>query len=302
MLNISNLDELIPLARKGKTPVLVVAAAEDEHVLIAVQGAMREKLVVPVLTGDEKQVRTLAEKTGFDLEQVEMLNEPDPAQAAVKAVTLVRQGRADILMKGNVPTAPLLKAILDKDKGLRKRKVLSHFALMEVPGYPRLLGITDAAINIAPTVEEKVDIILNAVDVFHTLGNKAPKVAVIAPVEVVNPRITSTSDAAILATMSQRNQIRGCIVDGPFAMDNAVSIEAAKLKKIQSQVAGNADILVAPDLNSCNILYKTLVFLARAKTAAVVQGAIAPVVLTSRADSEESKLLSIALAASLITN
>lgn len=302
MLNLTKLDELLKLARKGERKILAVAAADEPHVLSAVQRAMQEKLVRPVLIGDTEKIRPLADKAGIAPDRTEMIDEPDPARAAIHAVDLVRQGKADILMKGNVPTAPLLKAILDKDTGLRKRKVLSHFALIEVPGYPRLLGITDAAMNIAPSLKEKVDILLNAVEVFHALGNTEPKVAVLGPIEVVNPRITSTSDAAILATMSQRNQIRGCIVDGPFAIDNAVSVEAARLKKIKSKVAGEADILVAPDLNSGNILYKTLVFLAHAKTAAIVQGAIAPVVLTSRADSEESKLLSIALAASLKTN
>jgi phosphate butyryltransferase len=189
--------------------------------------------------------------------------------------------------------------VLDKEEGLKKRETLSHFALFQTSFYPKLIGVTDAAMNIDPQLNEKISIIENAAEVFHAFGNTKPRVAIIGPVEVVNPKIQSTLDAAIITQMYRRNQITSCVVDGPLALDNAISPEAAKQKKIDSEVAGEADILIAPDLNSGNILYKTMIFLSDAKSAAVILGAKVPIVLTSRADSEESKLYSIALAAAI---
>jgi phosphate butyryltransferase len=202
-------------------------------------------------------------------------------------------------MKGLVSTAPLLKAVLNKEEGLRKGNTLSHFALIESPNYHKLFGVTDAAMNIAPEFHEKVDILNNAVDVFHGLGKENPKVAVLGPLEVVNPKIDSTAHAAMLAKMNNRGQIKNCLVDGPFAVDNAVSKEAAEHKGIYSEVAGDADILMTPELNSGNILYKTLMFMGGCTSAAVIMGAKVPVVLTSRADTEKSKMMSIALAAAM---
>ncbi len=193
----------------------------------------------------------------------------------------------------------MLKAVLDKENGLTKGSTLSHFALIESPYYHKLFGITDAAMNILPGFDEKVQILNNAVEVFHRLGIKNPKVAVVGPLEVVNPKIESTTHAAMLTVMNKRGQIQGCIVDGPFAIDNAVSKEAAEHKGIISDVAGDADILLAPDLNSGNILYKTLMFLGGGTSAAVIMGARVPIVLTSRADDERSKMMSIALAAAM---
>jgi phosphate butyryltransferase len=202
-------------------------------------------------------------------------------------------------MKGLVSTAPLLKAVLDKDKGLRKNELLSHAAVFEVPSYHKLITITDAAMNVEPNLEEKAGIIENAVEMLHRIGVKEPKVGVLAPIEKVNPKIQSTVDAGDLKTLNKEGRIKSCRVDGPFAMDIAVSREAALHKGIRSEVAGDVDILLAPDLNSGNILYKTLIFLADSISAAVVMGASAPIVLTSRADSEQSKRMSIALAAVL---
>jgi phosphate butyryltransferase len=298
-MDLRRLDDLVTLTGENKPKRLVVAAAEDKHILDAINTAAKKKLVYPVLTGDKDIIRRYCIDIGYNLKDTELHHAPDQEQTCTLAVRLVKEGKAEILMKGMVSTASLLKAVLEKDNGLRKRDVLSHFALIEVPGYNKLIGITDAAINIQPDLKEKVSIIQNSVEVLHRLGFIKPRVAVLAPVEIVNPKMAATVDAAALHLMYLRNQIHGCIIDGPLALDNAVSAEAAKQKGIDSLVAGNADILVVPDLNSGNILYKSLVFLAGGTAAAVVMGARVPVVLTSRADSERSKFMSIALAAAM---
>jgi phosphate butyryltransferase len=298
-MELKRLSDLVDIARKKPTKRLAVAAAADKAVLDAVHKAMKEDIILPVLVGDQKKIESLAGELGMSLESITIYNEPDPAKASVKAVSLIKQGEADILMKGLVSTAPLLKAVLDKENGLRKGGTLSHFALVESPYYHKLFGVTDAAMNIAPEFQEKVDMINNAVEVFHGLGFSKPKVAVLGPLEVVNPKIDSTAHAAMLAKMNDRGQLKNCIVDGPFAIDNAVSKDAAEHKGIYSSVAGDADILMTPELNSGNILYKTLMFLGGSTSAAVIMGARVPVVLTSRADTEKSKMMSIALAAAM---
>ncbi len=296
-MDIKTLDQIVKMGSGRPTKRIAVAAAEDEHVLKAIKQALEMKLVSPLLIGDESKIKSLWASIGLVPEELNVINEPDPVKACKTAVREIRNGNADILMKGMVATAPLLKAVLHKEEGLKKRDNLSHFALFQTSFYHKLLGVTDAAMNINPELNEKIAIIENAVEVFHSLGNDNPRVAIIGPVEVVNPKIGSTMDAAILSQMSKRKQIKSCIVDGPLAIDNAVSAEAAEQKGIISEVAGNADILVAPDLNSGNILYKSLIFLSDAKSAAVILGAKVPIVLTSRADSEQTKLFSIALAA-----
>jgi phosphate butyryltransferase len=298
-MELKHLSDLVDIAKRKPTKRLAVAAAADKAVLDAVHKAMKEEIVIPVLVGDQEKIRALAGELGMSLDKITIFDEPDPAQASVKAVSLIRQGEADILMKGLVSTAPLLKAVLDKEKGLRKGGTLSHFALVESPYYHKLFGVTDAAMNIAPEFEEKVDMINNAVEVFHGLGFSKPKVAVVGPLEVVNPKIDSTAHAAMLAKMNDRGQLKNCIVDGPFAIDNAVSKDAAEHKGIYSSVAGDADILMTPELNSGNVLYKTLMFLGGSTSAAVIMGARVPIVLTSRADTEKSKMMSIALAAAM---
>ncbi|MBE0655023.1 MAG: bifunctional enoyl-CoA hydratase/phosphate acetyltransferase [Bacteroidales bacterium] len=295
-MELKKLSQILELANKRPMKKMAVAAAADIHVLKALKHAFELKLTEPLLVGDESLIRSLSASIDFDTGPLTIIHEPDPVKACSVAVREIREGHAGILMKGMVATAPLLKATLDKDNGLKKREVLSHFALFETSFYPKLIGVTDAAMNISPELNEKVAIIENAAEVFHSLGVLKPKVAVLGPVEVVNPKITSTSDAALLTQMYRRHQIVSCIIDGPLALDNAVSPEAASQKNIHSEVAGNADILLAPDLNSGNILYKTMIFLSDAKSAAVILGAKVPVVLTSRADSEETKLYSIALA------
>ncbi len=296
---LKKLEELTTKARSGSIRRLVVAAAADEPVLEALMNATRDGIIIPILVGDRKKIESICERIGFSLKGIEIIDEPDGFRASSEAVNQIRIGNAQIMMKGHVSTGPLLKAILDKDNGLRCGGLLSHLALYESPYYHKLIGVTDAAMNIMPTFEEKADILINAVETFHKLGISEPKVAVIGAVETVNPKMEATVHAAMLTMMNRRGQIRNCLVDGPLAIDNAVSKEAAIHKGIVSDVAGDADILLAPDINSGNILYKTMGFLGGGISAAVLVGAQVPVVLTSRSDCEKSKMLSIALAAAM---
>lgn len=296
---LKNLESLVQIAKDKETRRLAVAAAGDKPVLEAVQSAMNNDIVVPILVGDKARIEAVAKEINFDLNGIEIHDVANPAAAAKKAVSLIKEGNADILMKGHVSTGPLLKAVLDKENGLRKGGLLSHIAFYESPYYHKLIGVTDAAMNVAPEFQEKVHILNNAVEAFHKLGIKEPKVAVIGAVETVNPKMEATVHAAMLTMMNRRKQIKGCMVDGPLAIDNAVSKEAAIHKGIESEVAGDADILLAPDINAGNILYKSIGFLGGGLSAAVLMGAQVPVVLTSRSDSDKSKMLSIALAAAM---
>jgi phosphate butyryltransferase len=296
---LKKLDELIGIAQEKKTRRMVVAAAADAHVLAAVKVAMDKNIVSPVLIGDAEKIKAVVNEINMDAGKIEIIHEPDDKKACQRAVKLIKEGKAEVLMKGLVATAVILKAVLDKEYGLRKGSTLSHFALFESPYYHKLLGVTDAAMNVAPEFNDKVAIVNNAVEAMHGIGVKIPKVAILGPVETVNPKIESTVHASMLSVMNKRNQIKNCIIDGPFAVDNTVSKEACKQKGIESEVGGDADILVAPELNASNILYKTLAFLGGATSAAVIMGAKAPIVLTSRADTERAKLLSIAFAAAM---
>jgi len=298
-MTLKSLNDIVESAKQKETRRLAVAAAADRPVLEAVKNAYEKGIIIPVLVGNKAEIEKICKEINFDLTGIEIHEENNPAVSSVKAVALIKEGKADILMKGLVSTAPLLRAILDKEKGLTKGSTLSHFALIESPYYHKLIGITDAAMNIAPEFNEKIHIINNAVEVYHRIGIKEPKVAIVGPLEVVNPKIESTTHAALLSVMNNRNQIKGCVIDGPLAIDNAVSKEAAEHKGIVSDVAGDADILVAPDLNSGNIMYKTLMFMGGCTSAAVIMGAKVPVVLTSRADTDKSKMMSIALAAAM---
>ena len=296
---LKSLNDIVSLAKKKEKRRLVVAAAADKTVLEAVKNASIEGIIIPVLVGNKVEIEKISKEINFDLSNIEIYEENNPAHSALKAVSLIKEGKADILMKGLVSTAPLLKAVLDKEKGLRKASTLSHFALVESPYYHKLIGITDAAMNIAPEFNEKVNIINNSIEVFHRLGNMNPKVAIVGPLEVVNPKIESTVHAAMLTVMNQRGQIEGCIIEGPLAIDNAVSKEAAEHKGLKSEVAGDTDLIVTPELNSGNILYKSLMFMGGCTSAAVIMGAKVPIVLTSRADTDKSKMMSIALAAAM---
>ncbi|MFE7060945.1 phosphate butyryltransferase [Sutcliffiella sp. NPDC057660] len=292
------LDELISRATQLPSKVVAIAAAEDEEVMEAVAHALEKDLASFILFGDEEKITGMLashriESSHAGVRIVSAGNAKEAAQLAVKAVS---GKEADVLMKGNVPTATILKEVLNKEYGLRTGSVLSHVAAFEVPGYDRLIFVTDAAMNIEPTLEQKVQIVQNSVSVARALGIDMPKVAPLAAVEVVNPAMQATMDAALLTQMNHRGQIKDCIIDGPLALDNAVSALAAEHKGIKSEVAGQADILFVPTIEVGNVLYKSLIYFANAKVGAIISGAIAPIVLTSRADSAESKLNSLALA------
>lgn len=281
---------------KKQVPMISVAAAEDKDVLAAVKDASMLNLARFHLVGDERLIREFAAELNFDPDSAKITNELNPVIASRIAVESVSSGEAQILMKGLVPTATILKAVLDKEIGLRTGSVLSHIALFQIANYDKLIFLTDAAMNIAPDLEQKVQIVQNAISLALSIGYDEPKVALISAVETVNPNMQATVDAALIAKMSERGQIKGAIIDGPLALDNAISNEAAKHKGINSSVAGEADILVVPTIEVGNALYKSLTYFTNAKVGAVITGAKAPIVLTSRADSPETKLNSIILA------
>jgi phosphate butyryltransferase len=289
--------DIITAARQRGRRRIAVAAAHEQSALEAVVDAAAHGLAEPILIGDVAAMQRLAGTMAVDLSGFRMIDEPDFAASAAQAVALVRAGEADMLMKGLLDTAILLKAVLNKESGLNIGRLTSHVAVLAVPTYHKLLIITDAAINIAPDLAGKLDIIANAVQLARAIGIDNPKVAMLAAVEKVNPeKMPCTADAAILTQMNRRGQIKGCIVDGPLALDNAISVESARIKGIVSDVAGDADILVAPDIEAGNILYKCLLDLGQACGAGIVVGAAKPLILTSRADSAQTKLASIALA------
>ncbi|MEH7385557.1 phosphate butyryltransferase [Bacillus sp. JJ1521] len=293
------LTNLIKNAAEKSGVTVAVAAAEDEEVLEAVIEAVNHRFSRFLLFGNQEKIeQILSEKGGYRAghEALQIVNSSTKEEAARDAVKAVHAGEADVLMKGNIATSTILKAVLHKEYGLRTGNVLSHVAVFEVPDYNRFVIVTDAAMNIAPGLQEKVQILTNAVKVAHSIGINVPKVAPIAAVEVVNPSMQATLDAAVLTQMNNRGQIQNCIVDGPLALDNAISNHAAEHKGISSAVAGQADILLVPTIEVGNALYKSLVYFAKAEVGAVIAGASAPIVLTSRADSAKSKLYSLALA------
>lgn len=284
-------------ALKGAPRTVAVAAAHDAEVLLASSKAAELGLASFLLIGDAPRMREIAQEQGLSLSSMELIDEKDPVAACKTAVALVAGGRAQIVMKGLVDTSVILKAVLDKEAGLREASTLSHVAVFDVPGFSRLLYVTDAAMNIAPDVQTKKVILENAAKVAHALGNKNPVAAAVCAVEKVNEKMPATLDARALSEMYQRGEIEGCRVVGPLAFDNAISVAAAKHKGITEPLAGSADILLMPQIEAGNVLYKALVFLANAKSAGVIVGAKTPIVVTSRADSDETKLYSIALAA-----
>ena len=290
-----NFKEIINLARERGPKTISVACCQDKEVLMAVEMARKERIANSILIGNIEKTKEIAKEIDLDLSNYELIHIEDLSEASLKSVELVSQGKADMVMKGLVDTSIILKSVLDKEKGLRTNNVLSHVAVFDIESYDRLFFITDAAMNLAPELNVKKQIIENASTVAHSLDIKIPKVAVLCAKEKVNPKMKDTVDAKELEEMCNRGEIKGCIVGGPFALDNAVSIEAAKHKGITHPVAGEADILLAPDIEAGNILYKSLVFFSKSKNAGVIVGAKAPIILTSRADSEETKLNSIAL-------
>jgi phosphotransacetylase len=258
--------------------------------------AAQKKLIVPILVGPAGKIKDTAKSAGIDLGKLEIVDAPHSHASAEQAVALVREGRAEVLMKGSLHTDELLSAVVSREKGLRTGRRISHAFLMDVPTYHKVLIVTDAAINIAPVLEDKMDICQNAIDLAIALGRERPKVAILAAVETVNSKMPATLDAAALCKMADRGQITGGVLDGPLAFDNAISADAAKTKGIKSEVAGDPDILLAPDLEAGNILAKQLSFLANADSAGLVLGAKVPIILTSRADSVRSRIASCAVA------
>ena len=295
LTKLSQLQELIDKSHKPKR--MILAASEDAHSLTAVVEAAKKEIIRPILVGDSEKTRGMADIMKLDISGFEMIQADNPVEAAAIAVRMIHDGEGDVLMKGKVGTSDMLRSVLNKKYGLRTGKLLSHFAYFEVENYHKLIALTDVAMNIAPNLTEKIAILNNAVNVLNILGIERPKVAVLGAVEKVNTEMGATLDAALLSKMNQRDQILNCIVDGPLAFDNAVSLESARHKEIKSEVAGDTDLLLMPDIEVGNVLYKSLVFFANAKVASMIVGASVPIVLTSRSDSDQAKFDSILLAA-----
>jgi len=289
-------NEILEIAKRGHKRTIAVAAADDTDVLSAIKDAQTRGIADAILIGDLEKIKKHAIDIGFELNKVEIIHELNKIEAAKKAVMLVREKKAQMLMKGKIATADVLRAVLDKDHGLRTGKLLSHIAILEVPTYHKLIFLSDGAQNIAPDLKQKAMITQNAVDVAKALGVKTPKVAIVTALELVNPKMPSTVDAFELQQMSLRGEITDCVIHGPLAFDCAISARAAKHKNVESQVTGDVDVLIVPSIETGNALYKALVYLANAKVAGLIAGATAPIILTSRSDSSESKLLSIACA------
>ncbi|MFO7948021.1 MAG: bifunctional enoyl-CoA hydratase/phosphate acetyltransferase [Armatimonadota bacterium] len=293
---IKNFDELMDEVDDYPVKTVAVAVAEKRCVVEAVKMAAEAGVARSILVGNAEKIEAIAGELGFDTAGAEIIDEPNDLKAARLATEAVKNGNADVLMKGHIHTDDFLRAILDKETGLRTGSIMSHVFALETRDRDRLTFVTDGAMNIDPDLVTKASIIMNAVYLARCFGIHKPKVGVLAAVELVNPKMPATIDAAALSTMERRHQFPDCTVDGPFAMDNAISPEAAEVKGLQGEVAGNCDILVAPNIEAGNILAKTYSFLSHGHTAGVVVGAAAPVVLTSRADTPQARLHSLAIA------
>ena len=289
-------EQLLERCRHLEPVATAVAHPCEESALAGAIEAGAKGLITPILVGPAGKIEEVARKSGIDLGKTRVVDAVHSHASAAKAVELVRKGEAELLMKGSLHTDELLGAVVARETGLRTGRRLSHVFIMDVPTYHKVLIVTDAAINIAPSLEDKVDICQNAIDLAVALGVARPKVAILAAVETVTSKMPATLDAAALCKMSERKQIIGGLLDGPLAFDNAISSEAAKTKGIRSEVAGDPDILIAPDLEAGNILAKQLSFLANADSAGVVLGARVPIILTSRADNVRSRIASCAVA------
>lgn len=292
-----NFDDLLLKLKVVNTKKVAVAVAQDEPVLEAIKEAKLKGIADAILVGDENEIHEIAKKIDMDLSQFEIVHEKNVKKAVLLAVELTSSGKADMVMKGLVDTATFLKSVLNKEVGLRTGSLMSHVAVFEIEGIDRLILLTDAAFNIYPDLKAKVQIINNSVMVAKACGIDNPKVAPVCAVEVINPDMPSTVDASLLSKMNDRGQIKGCVIDGPLALDNAWSEEAAHHKGITGPVAGKADILLLPNIESANVMYKTLTYTAKTRNGGILVGTSAPVILTSRADSFETKVNSIALAA-----
>jgi phosphate acetyltransferase len=289
-------ERLIAATKTLSALAVAVAHPCDETSLRGAVEAAEAGMIAPILVGPKEKIRSLARSLGLDIEGIEIIDVPHSQAAAEKSVELVRTGKAELLMKGSLHSDELLSAVANRETGLRTARRISHVFVMDVPTHPQTLFITDAAVNIAPDLQAKRDIVQNAIDLYAGLGLGTPKVAILSAIETVNPGIPSTIDAAALCKMADRGQIIGGELDGPLAFDNAISPEAARIKGIKSSVAGQAQILVVPNLEAGNMLAKNLSFLSRADAAGIVLGARVPVILTSRADKVRTRLASCAVA------
>jgi len=295
-----NFEELLAAARARGPATIAVAAAHDPDVIESLQRARELNLADGILVGNGARIRELAAQARFDLAAHQIVNEPEESVAIRQAIALVREGRAGLLMKGKVATANLVRAVLDKDSGLRTSRQLSQVIVFQAPGFDRLMIVTDAAINIAPTLAQKADLCRNAIDVARAIGIQKPNIAALCALEFVNPEMPATVDAAALCSMNRRGQLAGCYVEGPIALDAALSKFAAERKKISSPIVENTDILLAPDIEAANILYRAIVYFAKAESGGIVLGARVPLVLLSRAETPETKVRSIAVGMLLI--
>ncbi len=280
---------------------LVVAAARDENIFNAVLQARNTGLVDVIMTGNEREIRETFEKNGYDLSGITLYDAEDDRRAAELAVNFIKNDDAQILMNGEESYngfSIVLRAVINKTSGIRRGKIMSHISLFELDNYPKLISITDTVLNVAPNLQAKAAIVSNAVFFMRRLGVEIPKVAALAAIEVVNEAMKATIDAALLSKMSQRGQLKNCIVDGPLAFDNAISRESAIHKGIINDVSGDADILLAPDIETANVMYQTFVFFANAKVASITLGASAPIVFTTKLDSLETRVTGILLGAS----
>ena len=292
---VKTINEIIQRAKALPTRKIAIAGEESEAVLKSADDALREDIADPILIGNREKIYEVAQKANVGLGAFSIVDAKDEVETARIAVELVSKGNAEVVVKGIVKTPVIMKAILDKEAGLRTDRLLTHVFLIEIEGFDRLLIVTDGGIIISPTLEEKIHIVQNAIDFALAIGIEEPKVALLGAIELVNPKMPESIEAAAISKMAERGQIKGGIVDGPLALDNAISEKSAKIKGIKSPIAGKADILVVPDIRSGNIFGKSLMYFSKIKSAALVVGAKAPIVLTSRSDSAENRLNSIAI-------
>ncbi len=296
-----NLDELVQAATSQGPTRIAVAAGHDPDVIEALKQAQEIGLAEGILVGDGKKIRSMTQAIGFELSDHQLIDEPDDAKAARKAIDLIRQGEAKLLMKGKINTAALIRAVLDREAGLRTGRLLSQVIVFQVPGSDRLMVMTDAAINVAPTLAQKAEISRNAIEVAHAIGIPEPNVAILCALEFVNPDMPATMDAAALTLMNRRGQLTGGYVEGPIALDVPLSQFAASRKGIESPLVENTDVFIAPDIEAANILYRAILYFAGGESGGIVMGAKVPLVLLSRAESPETKICSMAIGTLLAT-
>jgi phosphate butyryltransferase len=291
----SNLNELVAAAQARGPGRIAVASGHDPDVIAALKQAKEINLADAVLVGDTAKIEAAAEEAGFEISGEQVVHEPDEARAARKAIALIREGSADLLMKGKTSTATLIRAVLDREHGLRTGGLLSQVIVFQVPGFDRLMVMSDAAINIAPTLEQKAGICRNAVAVARAIGIEKPNLAPLCALEFVNPDMPATVDAAALTMMNRRGQLTDCYVEGPIALDVPLSSFAASRKKIDGPLVNNTDIFIAPDIEAANILYRAILYFAKGESGGIVYGAKVPLILLSRAETPETKIASMAI-------